>query len=93
MGGRVVGFCQLIVFRHLQGGGGLSAEIESLHVDQHLRSRGVGGALLEAAVAHAAAAGCYRVQLTSNKQRTRAHRFYVRHGFAQSHEGFKRLLR
>jgi hypothetical protein len=32
------------------------------------------------------------VQLTSNKARNDAHRFYARLGFAQSHEGFKLLL-
>ena len=32
------------------------------------------------------------VQLTSNKSRTAAHRFYERHGFAATHEGFKRYL-
>src|ERR1700761_4772411 len=30
--GVVVGTCQLLVFRHLQGGGGLCAELESVHV-------------------------------------------------------------
>jgi hypothetical protein len=29
------------------------------------------------------------VQLTSDKRRTRAHLFYRRLGFIQSHEGFK----
>ena len=85
--------CQLITFRHLQERGGRCAEIESVHVDESLRSSGIGGALVEAAVERAAAAGCYRVQLTSNKARTAAHRFYVRHGFEASHEGFKRYLR
>jgi GNAT superfamily N-acetyltransferase len=90
--GRVVGLCQLFTFRHLQERGGLCAEIESVHVDGALRSRGVGGILLEAAVELARAAGCYRVQLTSNKTRDAAHRFYLAHGFQASHEGFKRYL-
>jgi hypothetical protein len=47
---------------------------------------------VEAAIVQAIAAGCYRVQLTSNKSRTAAHRFYERHGFAATHEGFKRYL-
>jgi GNAT superfamily N-acetyltransferase len=92
LGGEVVGMCQLIMFRHLQERGGRCAEIESVHNDERHRSAGIGGALLEAAVEQAAAAGCYRVQLTSNKSRTDAHRFYERHGFAASHEGFKRYL-
>jgi ribosomal protein S18 acetylase RimI-like enzyme len=93
VGGAVVGMCQLLTFRHLQERGGRCAEIESVHVDERLRSSGIGGTLLEAAVARAEAAGCYRVQLTSNKSREAAHRFYERHGFAASHEGFKRYLR
>lgn len=90
--GAVVGVCQLIVFRHLQQRGGWCAEVESVHVHPEVRGRGVGGTLLEAAVARAAEAGCYRVQLTSNVQRPDAHRFYERHGFQATHRGFKRLL-
>ena len=91
-GGQVIGLCQLITFRHLQERGGRCAEIESVHVDERRRSEGVGATLLEAAVARAQALGCYRVQLTSNKARIDAHRFYLRHGFVASHEGFKRYL-
>ena len=91
--GEVVGMCQLITFRHLQEQGGRCAEIESMHVDEGHRSSGIGGALLEAAVERAAAAGCYRIQLTSNTRRQAAHRFYLRHRFAASHLGFKRYFR
>jgi len=91
--GVVVGMCQLIVFRHLQSRGGRCAEIESVHVRSDWRGRGIGGALVEAAVSWAWAAGCYRAQLTSNKERTAAHRFYERHGFAATHEGYKRARR
>jgi GNAT superfamily N-acetyltransferase len=91
-GGRVVGMCQLIMFRHLQERGGRCAEIESVHVEERYRSSGIGGALLEAAVQRAADAGCYRVQLTSNRAREAAHRFYERHGFEATHLGFKRYL-
>jgi GNAT superfamily N-acetyltransferase len=90
--GRVVGVCQLVVFRHFQARGGRCAELESVHVEEGWRSRGIGGALVEAAVARAVDLGCYRVQLSSNKQRAGAHRFYERHGFVASHEGFKRPL-
>jgi GNAT superfamily N-acetyltransferase len=90
--GRVVGACQLITFRHLQQRGGRCAEIESMHVAPEFRGIGIGGLLLEAAVDAARAAGCYRVQLTSNAARVDAHDFYERHGFTGSHVGFKRTL-
>lgn len=92
LAGSVVGACQLIMFRHLQERGGLCAEIESMHVASGHRSAGIGAALLEAAVEAARSAGCYRIQLTSNKARGDAHRFYARHGFEASHEGFKLYL-
>jgi GNAT superfamily N-acetyltransferase len=63
-----------------------------MHVAPERRGEGIGSVLLEAAIAQARAAGCYRVQLTSNKVRRDAHRFYLRHGFVASHEGFKRYL-
>jgi GNAT superfamily N-acetyltransferase len=88
-GGEVVGVCQIIVFRHLQSRGGLCAEIESVHVHPDYRGRGIGGVLMGAAVARAREFGCYRVQLTSNKARPDAHRFYERLGFDASHQGFK----
>ena len=91
-GGLVVGTCQLIVFRHIQAAGGRCAEVESVHVRAEWRGQGIGGLLVEEAVARAIALGCYRVQLTSNKARTDAHRFYGRHDFVASYEGYKRLL-
>jgi GNAT superfamily N-acetyltransferase len=90
--GEVVGVCQLIVFRHLQARGGLCAEIESVHVHPDHRAAGIGTALVSAAVEQARAAGCYRVQLTSNEVRHDAHRFYERLGFTSSHRGFKLAL-
>lgn len=90
--GEVVGMCQLVMFRHIQEAGGRCAEIESVHVDERHRGRGIGGVLVEAAVDEARRSGCYRVQLTSNKSRSDAHRFYLTHGFEASHEGFEHYL-
>ncbi len=90
--GTVVGVCQLIVFRHLQHRGGRCAEIESMHVHPDHRGTGIGARLLAAAVASARASGCYRVQLTSDRLRSDAHRFYGREGFEPSHVGFKQVL-
>jgi GNAT superfamily N-acetyltransferase len=90
--GAVVGMCQLLLFRHFQGRGGRCAEIESVHVRAESRARGIGSALVRAAVEEARVGGCYRVQLTSNVVRDDAHRFYRRLGFEPTHVGFKLQL-
>jgi GNAT superfamily N-acetyltransferase len=90
--GKVVGVCQLIVFRHFQSKGGLCAELESMHVHPDWRGEGIGRQLLKAAVDRARQLGCYRLQLTSNNERPDAHRFYESMGFHASHRGFKLLL-
>jgi GNAT superfamily N-acetyltransferase len=88
----VVGVCQLSLLAHLQHQGGVVTEIESLHVAAARRSEGIGARLLGAAVAWATAQGCYRVQLTSHRERLDAHRFYESNGFAATHVGFKLVL-
>ena len=56
------------------------------------RSRGLGAAMLNWAISEARRRGCALVQLTSDKSRTSAHRFYQRLGFVASHEGMKLAL-
>ncbi len=90
--GRIVGMCQVLFFRHIQHRGGRCAEVESVHVDAGMRSTGIGTALMADVVERARAAGCYRVQLTSNVARPAAHRWYERIGFTGTHTGFKRYL-
>jgi len=90
--GRLVGVCQLIIFRHLQNKGGLCAEVESVHVHPDQRRHGIGRVLMAAAQERARALGCYRLQLTSNLARPEAHRFYEALGFEPSHRGFKLSL-
>ena len=63
--------------------------IEVVHVDAGHRSRGLGSQMMQWALTRCRERGCGMVQLTSNKQRTDAHRFYERLGFLKSHEGFK----
>jgi GNAT superfamily N-acetyltransferase len=92
LAGQLVGACQLIVFRHLQSRGGLCAEVESVHVHPDRRGQGLGHILMGAAIAQARDLGCYRIQLTSNRARPEAHRFYESLGFEQSHLGFKKSL-
>lgn len=90
--GRVVGTFQMNVLRYLTGEGGLVAQIEAVFVLSAWRGKGIGSEVMRFAVAEARRLGCIRVQLTSQKRRTRAHAFYERLGFERSHEGMKLKL-
>ena len=87
--GAIVATLQLTVIQQLSSRGGKVAQIEAVRVARARRGGGLGAELMRAAIARARAADCTRVQLTSNKSRRDAHRFYERLGFAASHEGFK----
>ncbi len=88
----IVGTLQLTIIPGLARRGALRAQIEAVRVAERLRGQGVGGAMLEWAIAEAARRGCALVQLTSDKRRGDAHRLYGRLGFVDSHEGFKLQL-
>ena len=68
------------------------AQVESVRVASNLRSTGIGAALMADAEARARAAGCSLIQLTTNRERSRAHAFYARQGYEPSHFGFKKSL-
>jgi GNAT superfamily N-acetyltransferase len=89
LGGRVVGTFQISLSRTLAHRGRTRATIETVHVSPDMRGNGVGEAMMRAALALAKEQGAGLVQLTSNKKRVDAHRFYERIGFKKSHEGFK----
>lgn len=90
--GQVVGTFQLSFMRRMSRGGHRVCEIESVHVASERRNLGIGTAMIKRALEEATAAGCIRLQLTSDQQRTRAHGFYERLGFLRSHFGFKRAI-
>jgi len=90
--GTRVGTFQLTYIPGLAGRGMWRGQIENVHVIPEMRSRGVGAQMIRWAVDRCRARGCGSVQLTSNKQRTDAHRFYERLGFSKSHDGFKLKL-
>lgn len=87
--GIVQGTFLLTILQTLARGGAKVAQVESVVVDEAARSSGVGEAMMRWAVEEARRRGCIRVQLTSNKQRKDAHRFYERLGFAATHEGMQ----
>jgi GNAT superfamily N-acetyltransferase len=88
----VVGTLQLTFIPGLARRGGLRAQIEAVRVRSDLRGRGLGHALCAWAIDEARRRGCALVQLTSDKRRDEAHRFYGRLGFDATHEGFKLRL-
>ncbi|MEU8175731.1 GNAT family N-acetyltransferase [Microbispora hainanensis] len=90
--GEVVGTMQLTYIPGLSRRGGERALVEAVRVAVPHRNRGIGREMMRWAIERARERGCALVQLTSDKARTEAHRFYGSLGFAASHEGFKLLL-
>jgi ribosomal protein S18 acetylase RimI-like enzyme len=90
--GEVVGCLQLTVIHGLSRTGMSRAQIEGVRVAGSHRGQGIGEALFREAIDRAQAAGCGLVQLTTDKARPDALRFYEKLGFTASHEGMKREL-
>lgn len=91
-GGRLVATLQLMFLPGLSHRGAVRAQIESVRVAAGLRGHGLGQAVMTWAIGEARRRGCSLVQLSTNKSRSDAHRFYERLGFAASHEGMKLQL-
>jgi GNAT superfamily N-acetyltransferase len=92
LAGEVVGTMQLSFLPGLARRGALRAQIEAVRVAQSQRGSGLGAAMMGWAIDEARRRGCALVQLTSDKSRTDAHRFYARLGFVATHEGMKLAL-
>jgi len=89
---RVVGCLQLTFIPGLSRSGIWRGQIESVRVSRSERGSGLGSRMIEWAVERCAERNCGLVQLTSDKSRADAIRFYEKLGFVASHEGFKRDL-
>jgi GNAT superfamily N-acetyltransferase len=85
----VVATLQLSVVPGLSRRGRTRSIIEAVRVRKDERGSGLGTTLIEWAIAESARRGCSLVQLTSDRTRKDAHRFYERLGFTASHLGFK----
>jgi GNAT superfamily N-acetyltransferase len=90
--GVVVGMVQLTFTRGLPDRGARKGVLESVFVATSARGQGIGRVMIAEAERRARARGVLRMSLSSNKVRVDAHRFYRTLGYAQSHEGFKKLL-
>lgn len=90
--GTVLAMAQLNVIAGLSRGGMKRALVEGVRVRADLRGQGIGEAFMEHLMEQSRLAGCQMIQLTSDKRRPAAHRFYQRLGFIASHEGMKKPL-
>lgn len=90
--GDVVATFQLSYIPGLSRQGSWRAQIEAVRVSELMRGQGVGALMIRWAIEQARERGCSLVQLTTDKSRSAAHRFYERLGFVASHEGMKLTL-
>jgi GNAT superfamily N-acetyltransferase len=90
--GELVGTLQLSIIPGLSRKGATRGLVEAVRVAASARGTGLGTTLMEWSIEEARTRGCTIVQLTSDKARTDAHRFYLRLGFTNTHEGFKLTL-
>ena len=88
----IVGTSQLTYIMNLTYQGGLVLLVESVRTDARYRGKGFGSAMMNFIIDQAKMKNCLRVQLTTNKQRDRAQKFYKTLGFVDSHVGMKLFL-
>lgn len=91
-GGELVGCLQITYIPGLGRHGSERSLIESVRVRSDRRGEGLGRDLMTWAIDQARQRGCALVQLTTDKTRADAHRFYLGLGFVASHEGMKLAL-
>ena len=90
--GEVIGCLQLTVIPGLSRRGMIRAQVEGVRVSSTHRGRRIGEMLIAAATDRARELGCKVLQLTTDKTRVDAHRFYERLGFESTHIGMKRTI-
>jgi ribosomal protein S18 acetylase RimI-like enzyme len=91
-GNRVVGCLQITFIPGLSHSGMWRGQIEGVRIAAAHRGSGLGRRFFEWTFEQCRQRGCGLVQLTSDKQRPDAIRFYESLGFRASHEGLKRPL-
>lgn len=90
--GEVVCTAQVTWMRMLSADGGLYCQVEAVRTATSHRGHGIGASLMAHIESEARRRGAARIQLTTNRVRTRAHAFYERLGYQPSHVGMKKIL-
>ena len=91
-GGTVLGCLQLSFIPGLSRHGAWRGQIEGVRIAAAERGGGLGRRMFAWAIAECRRRGCGLVQLTTDKARPEARRFYAALGFVASHEGMKLAL-
>lgn len=89
---RVLGTLHLTFIPGIARLGAWRGQIEAVRISSEVRGDGLGQQMLVWAIAECRRRGCHLVQLTTDRERADAHRFYERLGFAPSHVGYKLVL-
>jgi GNAT superfamily N-acetyltransferase len=87
-----VATCHLTLMPSLTFKGALRMQIEAVRVAQKYRKQKIGKQMMEAVIAYGKLKGVTIFQLTTNKQRLEAKKFYEQLGFKATHEGMKMYL-
>jgi GNAT superfamily N-acetyltransferase len=91
-GTEIVGTLQLTFIAGLARGGLKRGLVEAVRVAGDRRGEKIGEAMFAWVLEKCRRENCGIVQLTTDKSRTDAHRFYDRLGFEPSHVGYKMML-
>lgn len=85
----ILGTLQLSFIPYLTYQGGIRAQIEAVRIREGVRGEGLGQKMFEWAIERSKERNAHLLQLTTDKQRPDALRFYEKLGFKASHEGMK----
>lgn len=86
---KIIGTLQLSFIQYLTYQGGVRAQIEAVRIHEDHRGKGIGQLVFEWAIQRSKEKGAHVLQLTTDKKRQEALKFYKKLGFTSSHEGMK----
>lgn len=87
--GELIGTMQLSFLQYLTYQGGIRGQIEAVRIREDHRGKGIGEKMFIWAIARAKERKAHLIQLTTDKKRPEALKFYEKLGFKASHEGMK----
>ncbi len=87
---QIVGTFALLIMENMAHNGTPSAVVEDVGVLPILQGKGIGKLMMKFALKYAKEKGCYKMSLSSNLRREKAHQFYESLGFKK--HGFSFLM-